>query len=233
MSFFANPAVKIAMPEVPYLIDLPSFQSDYWNPIFKAISDYNMVICLHIGMSIRIIPNPGGADPGRVIIMGAQMSAMVLNDLMTFGVFKRFPKLKVALSEGGIGWVPFYLDRADRHVQEHAWTDVAAKSGVELPSDLLKENILACFITDASTLRIRDRIGIQAISWECDYPHTDSTWPHSPELLFKELADAQCTDDEIDAIATWFAAPRSYTGEGASDGRRAARQCGCRPRRHQ
>ena len=61
----------------------------------------------------------------------------------------QFPDLKVALSEGGIGWIPFYLDRVDRHFQNQAWLD-SDDFGGKLPSDVFREHILACFITDPS-----------------------------------------------------------------------------------
>ncbi|KWX67096.1 amidohydrolase family protein [Mycobacterium sp. NAZ190054] len=191
----------VTLPEVPYLLNLPSFGSDYWEPVFKAACDTDTVLCLHIGLAINIIPNPDGFQPGRLIIMGAQMTAMTFNDLLSNGVFARFPTLKVALSEGGIGWIPFYMDRADRHVEQHVWTDVPGASEM-LPSEVLQKNTLGCFITDRSSLRIRDRIGVDSIAWECDYPHSDSTWPLSPEMLWDELKEAECTDEEIHKI-TW------------------------------
>ena len=81
--------------------------------------------------------------------------------------------------------------------------------GGKLPSEVFREHILACFITDPSGLLLRDRIGIDIIAWECDYPHTDTTWPESPEFAWKEFQDAGCTDDEIHKI-TWENACRFF-----------------------
>ena len=75
-------------------------------------------------------------------------------------------------------------------------------SGASFPSDLFRDHILACFITDPSGLLLRNRIGIDSIAWECDYPHTDTTWPESPEFTWKELQEAGCSDHEIHKI-TW------------------------------
>ena len=113
---------------------------------------------------------------------------------------RRFPDLKVALSEGGIGWIPFYFDRVDRHVQNQAWLE--SDFGGKLPSEVFRDHVLACYITDPSGLALRNRIGIDIIAWECDYPHTDTTWPESPEFAWKEFMDAGCADDEIHKI-TW------------------------------
>ena len=74
---------------------------------------------------------------------------------------------------------------------------------------MFREHILACYITDPSGLLLRDRIGIDNIAWECDYPHTDTTWPESPEFAWKEFQDAGCRDDEIHKI-TWENACRFF-----------------------
>ena len=98
----------------------------------------------------------------------------------------------MALSEGGIGWIPFYFDRIDRHFQNQSWLHGGDDFGGKLPSEVFRDHILACYITDPSGLLLRDRIGIDIIAWECDYPHTDTTWPESPEFAWKELQDAGC-----------------------------------------
>jgi hypothetical protein len=74
---------------------------------------------------------------------------------------------------------------------------------------VFREHILACYITDPSGLLLRDRIGMDIIAWECDYPHTDTTWPESPEFAWKEFQDAGCTDEEIHQI-TYQNACRFY-----------------------
>src|SRR5262249_38418207 len=81
--------------------------------------------------------------------------------------------------------------------------------GGKLPSEVFREHILACYITDPSGLLLRDRIGIDIIAWECDYPHTDTTWPESPEFAWNELQTASCTDEEIHRIS-WQNATRSF-----------------------
>ena len=67
---------------------------------------------------------------------------------------------------------------------------------------MFREHVLACFITDPSGLKLRHEIGIDNIAWECDYPHTDTTWPESPELLWSEFQAAGATEEEIHKI-TW------------------------------
>ncbi len=116
--------------------------------------------------------------------------------------------MRVALSEGGIGWIPFYLDRVDRHFQNQSSIGNSFGEG-KLPSDVFREHFLACYITDPSGLTLRNEIGLDVIAWECDYPHTDTTWPESPEFAWKEFQDASCTEAEIHQI-TWQNACRFF-----------------------
>ena len=67
-----------------------------------------------------------------------------------------------------------------------------------VPSELFRERFITCFIDDAAGLKNRHDVGIEHMTWECDYPHSDSTWPASPELLAETLTGIP--DDEIDAI---------------------------------
>ncbi|MCL2584942.1 MAG: amidohydrolase, partial [Streptosporangiales bacterium] len=93
------------------------------------------------------------------------------------------------------------------------------------PTEVFRRNMLACFIDDPTALRVRDRIGIDSIAWECDYPHTDSTWPNSPENLFGQLAEAGCADEEIHKI-TWENACRFFRWDPFAHRDRAAATVG-------
>ena len=133
---------------------------------------------------------------------------LTAQDLLFGPTLRKYPGLKVALSEGGIGWIPFYLDRVDRHFQNQSWINNSFGDG-KLPSDVFREHFLACYITDPSGLKLRHEIGMDVIAWECDYPHTDTTWPDSPEYTWKEFQDAGVTDDEIHKI-TWENATKFF-----------------------
>ena len=79
--------------------------------------------------------------------------------------------------------------------------------GARTPSEVFREHVLTCFIDDAVGVGLRREIGIHNITWECDYPHSDSTWPTSPETLARSLAAVP--DDEVDLIThgnamRWF-----------------------------
>jgi predicted TIM-barrel fold metal-dependent hydrolase len=201
----------VSLPEAPYGVGLPQFgDADYWDPVFRACVEHDVAICLHIGGSFGLIQRPEGASIDNLIILAPQLSAIIATDLILAGTFVRFPTLKVALSEGGIGWIPFFLDRLDRHVWNHMWTGLKIADVDLTPSELWQRNFLGCFITDPAALRIRDRIGIDTIAWECDYPHSDSTWPYSPETIWGEFQNAGASDEEVHKM-TWQNACRFFS----------------------
>jgi predicted TIM-barrel fold metal-dependent hydrolase len=169
--------------------------------MLKALSDTNQVLSLHIGAGFEVIRRPQEAPVDHLMVLACQISAITAQDLLFGPTLRQFPDLKVALSEGGIGWIPFYFDRIDRHFQNQAWLHDGNDFGGKLPSEVFRDHILACYITDPSGLELRHRIGTDIIAWECDYPHTDTTWPESPEYTWKEFQDAGVTDPaEINKI---------------------------------
>jgi len=193
-------ARAISFLEAPHSQGWPSFLSGHWDPILKALVDEDMVLCLHIGGAYGLIQLAKEAPIDHQIVLPTQVTMLTAQDLLFGPTLRRFPGLRVALSEGGIGWIPLYLERVDRHFTNQSW--IGSDFGGKLPSDVFREHFLACFITDRSGLKLREDIGIDIIAWECDYPHTDTTWPRSPEVLWGELAGAAVTDEEIDKI-TW------------------------------
>jgi predicted TIM-barrel fold metal-dependent hydrolase len=114
-------------------------------------------------------------------------------DLLFSPVFHKFPRLKVALSEGGIGWVPYMLERIDYTWDRHRYYNDVNQT--TRPSDLFRTHIWGCFIDDVSGIKNRYDIGVDRITWECDYPHSDSNWPNSRTRVAEMLADVP--DDEV------------------------------------
>lgn len=200
----------ITLPETPYGIDLPAYSDlDYWSPLWEACVENDVAACLHIGGAFGLLKRPPNGTMDDLVVLASLFSQVTCSDLMLSGTFKKFPDMKFALSEGGIGWISFFLDRIDRHMWNHSWTGLSITNDGITPTELWRKNFLGCFITDKSGLRNAHRIGIETIAWECDYPHSDTTWPFSPELLMEELAPHNFTDDEIDMI-TWKNAARFF-----------------------
>jgi predicted TIM-barrel fold metal-dependent hydrolase len=187
----------VTFSENPEKLGHPSLHSDHWDPFWNACQESETVVCLHIGSSSSLLLTASDAPADVMISITPMNSFLALNDLMWTSIFKKFPRIKIAMSEGGIGWIPYALERMD-YVYEHHHSWTGADFGGRRPSDVYRDHIVTCFIDDASGLELRHRVGIDSITWECDYPHSDSTWPHSPELLGKSLVGIP--DDEVDKM---------------------------------
>jgi len=173
--------------ENPEKIGVPSFHSPHWDPFWRACEETKTVVCLHIGSSSQVkLPS---ADAPFVSMMNLQPTAVMdtAADLLWSRVMTEFPGVRFALSEGGIGWIPYLLERAD-YVHEHHRIWTGSDFGDRLPSEIFREHFLACFISDEVGLGMLDRIGPDAVCVEVDYPHSDSSWPQSPERLAPQLA---------------------------------------------
>jgi predicted TIM-barrel fold metal-dependent hydrolase len=187
----------VTFSENPEKLGLPSFHDERWDPFWRACVDEGTIVCVHIGSSSSM-PVTSVDAPADVSIAVTPINLFMASaDLLWSRVFREFPDLKIALSEGGIGWIPYFMERADYvHARQRFWT--GADFGGSQPSEVFRRNFVTCFIDDRLGLRVRDEVGVETICWECDYPHSDSTWPRSPEVLWESLEGL--TDEEIDAI---------------------------------
>lgn len=187
----------VTFSENPAKLKLPSYHTDHWDPFLAACEETNTVLCLHIGSSSETVITSFDAPIDTLITLQPMNIVQCAADLVWSPMFRKFPNLKVALSEGGIGWVPYFLERIDYVYQHHkAWTN--QDFGDKLPSQVFNENILTCFIDDAVGMEVRHHLNPDHIHWECDYPHSDSTWPDAPELAMKYLDGLP--DEDIDKI---------------------------------
>ena len=185
--------------ENPAAMGYPSFHSEYWNPLFEALCDTNTVMNIHIGSSGRLAITAPDAPMDVMITLQPMNIVQAAADLLWSRPIKEYPDLKVALSEGGTGWIPYFLERADRTYEMHStWTH--QNFGGKLPSEVFREHFLTCFISDKVGVQLRNMIGIDNIAWEADYPHSDSMWPGAPEELWDVLSANNVPDDEINKI---------------------------------
>jgi predicted TIM-barrel fold metal-dependent hydrolase len=198
----------VTMPELPHLEGLPSYHDmEHWGPVFQAMCDNDVVMCCHIGQGFRAINSAPDAPIDNLIILACQVSALCAQDLLWGPAMRSYPDLRIAFSEGGIGWIPFYLDRCDRHYTNQRW--LRRDFGGRLPSEVFRDHSLACYVTDPTSLKLRHEIGIDLVAWECDYPHSDSLWPDAPEFVHDELAAAGASDEDVHKI-TWQNASRFF-----------------------
>jgi predicted TIM-barrel fold metal-dependent hydrolase len=171
---------SVTLPERPHAIGLPSlWDRDYWAPIIEACVETDTVVSLHVGSSGLYPSPPGVQDPGLGATLFGQLSLGACAEWLWSGVPRDYPGLKIAMSEGGIGWVAMLLDRLDNVVDRSGYGE-----GWDVrPSDVLRRNFWFCTIDDPSTIDTRHRIGVDRIMVEMDYPHGDSTWPGTQDVI--------------------------------------------------
>jgi predicted TIM-barrel fold metal-dependent hydrolase len=177
---------SVTLPERPHRVGMPSIFSGYWDPIIAACQETGTVVSLHVGSSGM----PDMPADGPLLQLGAtlfgQMSLTACAEWLWSGLPVRYPELKIAMSEGGIGWVAMLLDRLDNVVDRSGYgRDFAGgRSGSGLrPADVLRRNFWFCTIDDPRTIDTRHAIGIDHVMVEVDYPHGDSTWPDTQEVI--------------------------------------------------
>ncbi len=185
--------------EAPHQLGLPSLHSGHWDPLMAALEETGTALCLHVGSSGTSPATAPDApsDTIGVLFFGYAMFAAV--DWLYSRIPVRFPDLKIVLSEGGIGWVAGLLDRLE-HVRKYdsmygTWNDVELS-----PADTFRRSFWVCAIDDPSAFVQRDVIGVENILVESDYPHADSTWPHTQEKLAVQLQGLP--DADVERI-TW------------------------------
>jgi predicted TIM-barrel fold metal-dependent hydrolase len=197
----------VTFSENPEKLGYPSFHTDHWDPFWEACCETSTVVCLHIGSSSQLVMTASDAPIDAMITLQPMNIVLCAADLLWSPVLRKFPRLRIALSEGGIGWVPYFLERVDYTYQHHhQWTN--QDFGDKLPSQVFNEQILTCFIDDNVGVEVRHHLNLDHVHWECDYPHSDSTWPNAPEMAMKYLEGLP--REEIDKI-THLNAMRNFS----------------------
>ena len=167
-------------------IDLMAGQAPFWDaafdPFWATAQEMDVPLSLHLGTAggrpDRRSDSPGDFI-GRYATLPNQMQLSLAN-LIAYGVFERFPGLKVVSVENDIGWVPTYLARLDHACERYPhWTGARLP---KRPSEYFGQ-VYMTFISDKPGVEMRHHIGLDNIMWSSDYPHPDSTWPESQKVI--------------------------------------------------
>lgn len=196
----------------PTPLGYPGFGSDAWQPLWDACEATDMPVSLHFGSGGFV---PGFPFTTRTGTVGRSAEAVVedtpyavaislfatnlmwsTSEILFSGQLQKHPNLKFILSEGGIGWIPYILERCDYTWERHRWYQNI--SFEDKPSDLFRKHFWGCFIDDEFGLKNRHEIGVDRLLLEIDYPHSDSNWPNSRKRAAEVLQDVP--DDEAHAI---------------------------------
>jgi predicted TIM-barrel fold metal-dependent hydrolase len=181
--------------ELPTRLDLPSIHTGSWDPVLAVSNDTGVTLCMHIGSSSSNPAASPDAPEGVGGTLAFNNSMASLADWLFSGKLMQFPKLKLAYSEGQIGWIPYALERADTVWDQHDAWQHSKEIVPEPPSTYYYGRIFGCFTADRVGLNNLEAVGVDNVCFETDYPHTDTTWPHSKEYVEKMIADVGLDDE--------------------------------------
>ena len=188
----------VCFSEIPAWLGLPSIHTGYWDPFLRACEETGTVLCMHIGSGTKTV-NTGPDAPTVVaanLIACNSISSMI--DWIFSGKLEQFPGLKLLYAECQIGWIPYFIERADDTWETHQWAQGEARIP-HPPSSYYRRNVFGCFFKDTVGIEMIDRIGVDNIMFETDYPHQDGTFPRSKDVardLFGHLEQ-----EAVDKIA--------------------------------
>ena len=182
-----------------------------YEPFWAAAQDLGIPLSLHIssnrGGEGKEFANLESATPA-FITNAAHWVQMSLADMIFSGVFERYPKLQVGSVEMELSWVPYFLDRMDYTYTQRTPREFWHRFKEDmLPSDYFHRNVFVSFQEDGLGIKLRDIIGVDNLMWGSDYPHPESTFPRTRQILEEILAD--CTEEEKAKIVGGNAA-RAY-----------------------
>lgn len=181
-------AMITVLPPVGQAYDHPRYE-----PLWAAAADLDMPLSMHVATGREF----ASVDANQPSVVEVKESAFYLQDhfirkslgeLIFSGVFERYPGLRVGSVEHEVCWIPFFLSQMD-----YCYTDRPLRgdwhrfSAGVLPSDFFRNNCFVSFQEDAVGIRTRDVFGVHTLMWASDYPHTESTFPRSQEILGKIL----------------------------------------------
>ena len=186
----------VMMPGNPQVAD---YDDPIYDPFWQATLDMQMPLSFHILTSRSDVV---GAAPRGPKINGFLSIIRGNQDIMgTFifgGVFERNPALKIVCVEADAGWVPHYMYRMDHAYDRHRYWLKPGQTLSKKPSEYFSEHIYTTFQDDWVAFRMKDLCNPRRLMWANDFPHSDSTWPWSQELLAKHTA--HLTQEEKDWI---------------------------------
>ena len=156
-----------------------------WEPLWKAVNDVSLPLHFHTfpALPVSVLERQKGLTRRAAfftIVSSFQMNLVnIIAAIMGAAVLERYPNIRIALGESGIGWVPYALDRMD-----FEWEDRFHDLGLKMrPSDYWRRQCKATFQFDRIGTKLIDDMGVETLMWGSDYPHADGVWPESSKYI--------------------------------------------------
>jgi predicted TIM-barrel fold metal-dependent hydrolase len=197
----AKGARTLSFPDNPANLGLPTFASGHWDRIFSIAAEAEIPLSMHFGSGgTHAAVSKDASLAVTTTLMGSTLSHSMV-ELIFSPVFHQHPNLKVAYSEGQIGWMPFFIQRMDQVWDHYRFYKLENTINGEIPpSELFRKHVWGCFIDDPIGVKLRHEIGVDKIMFEADFPHADSIWPNSRTHAEKVLSEADASYEDAKLI---------------------------------
>jgi predicted TIM-barrel fold metal-dependent hydrolase len=150
-------------------------------------------VTIHLGARVA---RPGMTRAMVHSVMSKVSMAEPIAMMIFGGVFDRFPTLRFGSIESGVGWMAWMATYMDNFYRQHpTWSAVKLK---EEPSFYMDRNVWGSFIRDPIGIELRHRKGGKNIMWSSDYPHSETSFPHSHDVIARDFAGVP--DKDINEI---------------------------------
>jgi uncharacterized protein len=184
---------------------LPSGDDDYDSPAFDEFWDAAVELGLPLSFHILTTRSDKTRGPNMNSFLSVVRGCQDIMGLLVLGgVFERHPDLRIVCVEADAGWVPHFMYRMDHAYKRHRYWLPAGQELTRLPSEWFANNIYTTFQDDWTAFRFADAMNWRRLMWANDFPHSDSTWPWSQEMLAEHTKDL--TDEQRRAILSENAA---------------------------
>ena len=165
--------------------DMEPMYHPCWEPLWQTINEVGLPLHFHTFPAMDPAKRVGlDRNSSRAavftIVSGFQMNLVnIVAAIIGKAVLERYPNIRIALGESGIGWLPYALDRMD-----FEWEDRFHDLGLKMkPSDYWRRQCKATFQFDTIGTKLVDDIGVESLMWGSDYPHGDGVWPESDKYI--------------------------------------------------
>jgi predicted TIM-barrel fold metal-dependent hydrolase len=160
----------------------PVFE-DSWHVFWDAAQETGLPISLHLGPGTHSLKPQLGSwrMPAFVAVVPIQLDE-VLAGMIFSGLLERRPKARLVLGEAGLGWVPYVIERLDHELHKY-WDNIKDYRLSMKPSEIFERQVFVTYEDEKLGVELIPRIGIGNVMWASDYPHGDSTWPHSRKAI--------------------------------------------------
>ena len=182
----------VMMPGEPAQED---YDSEIYNPFWEAAIEMNLPLSFHILTMKNAHTRGPRINTFLSIIRGNQD---IMGTLIFGGVFERYPELKIVCVEADAGWIPHYMYRMDHAYKRHRNWLAPGTTLSKKPSEYFAENIYSTFQDDWVAFRMANDMNWRRLMWANDFPHSDSTWPWSQDMLAEHTQ--HLTDEQRRAI---------------------------------